>query len=90
MIIPASAVLGRNAAACGGRDQAIGRYRRGIIVAGQEHGQIGHIVVDQVRADPQVGKLRSHRAELEADPGLIYGMVQEIVLPRFDFELISR
>jgi phospholipid transport system substrate-binding protein len=41
-------------------------------------------------ADLMLGKLRSHRAELEADPGLIYGMVQEIVLPRFDFELISR
>ena len=41
-------------------------------------------------ADQMLGKLRSHRAELDADPNLIYGMVQEIVLPRFDFELISR
>jgi phospholipid transport system substrate-binding protein len=41
-------------------------------------------------AEQMLGKLRSHRAELDADPNLIYGMVQEIVLPRFDFELISR
>jgi phospholipid transport system substrate-binding protein len=41
-------------------------------------------------ADQMLGKLRSHRTELDADPSLIYGMVQEIVLPRFDFELISR
>jgi phospholipid transport system substrate-binding protein len=41
-------------------------------------------------ADQMLDKLRSHRAELDADPSLIYGMVQEIVLPRFDFELISR
>jgi len=41
-------------------------------------------------ADQMLGKLRSHRAELDADPSLIYGMVQDIVLPRFDFELISR
>jgi phospholipid transport system substrate-binding protein len=41
-------------------------------------------------ADLMLDKLRSHRTELDADPSLIYGMVQEIVLPRFDFELISR
>lgn len=37
-----------------------------------------------------LGKLRDHRSELEADPNLIYGMVRDIVLPRFDFDLISR
>jgi len=37
-----------------------------------------------------IAELRQHRAELEADPRLIYGLVEEIVVPRFDFELISR
>jgi phospholipid transport system substrate-binding protein len=41
-------------------------------------------------ADRMLDELREHRSELEADPRLIYGLVEEIVLPRFDFELISR
>ena len=41
-------------------------------------------------ADRMIAELRQHRSELEADPRLIYGFVEEIVLPRFDFDLISR
>lgn len=41
-------------------------------------------------ADRMIHELKLHRQELEADPLLIYGMVEEIVLPRFDFERISR
>lgn len=41
-------------------------------------------------ADRMIAELRQHRAELEADPRQIYGLVEEIVLPRFDFELISK
>jgi len=41
-------------------------------------------------ADRMIAELRQHRTQLEADPRLIYGLVEEIVLPRFDFELISR
>ena len=41
-------------------------------------------------ADRMIVELRSHRKELEADPRLIYGLVEKIVLPRFDFELISK
>jgi phospholipid transport system substrate-binding protein len=41
-------------------------------------------------ADRMITELRAHRKELEADPRLIYGLVEKIVLPRFDFELISK
>ncbi len=35
-------------------------------------------------------ELREHRTELEDDPGRIYDLVSEIVLPHFDFETIAR
>ena len=41
-------------------------------------------------ADRMIVELRDHRQQLEADPLLIYGLVEEIVVPRFDFERISR
>lgn len=34
--------------------------------------------------------LQNRRADLEADPGLIYDIVDEIVVPKFDFERITR
>ncbi len=34
--------------------------------------------------------LRQNRAMLDRDPGQIYGLVNQIVLPNFDFELMSR
>ncbi|QQS54441.1 MAG: ABC transporter substrate-binding protein [Candidatus Competibacteraceae bacterium] len=34
--------------------------------------------------------LRQNRAMLDRDPGRIYGLVDQIVLPNFDFELMSR
>lgn len=34
--------------------------------------------------------LQANREVLRADPGRLYGLVNQIVLPQFDFELISR
>lgn len=34
--------------------------------------------------------LRENRQSLEQDPGLIYNLVKDIVLPKFDFETMSR
>lgn len=34
--------------------------------------------------------IREHRAELKAHPSRIYDLVKELVLPHFDFELMSR
>ena len=37
-----------------------------------------------------IDALRQNRAKLDRDPGQIYGLVDQIVLPNFDFELMSR
>ncbi|MBE2294264.1 MAG: ABC transporter substrate-binding protein [Phycisphaerales bacterium] len=37
-----------------------------------------------------INALRQNRAALERDPSQIYGLVNRIVLPNFDFELMSR
>jgi len=37
-----------------------------------------------------LGEVAHRKAELEADPSKIYGLVQSIVVPNFDFERISR
>jgi phospholipid transport system substrate-binding protein len=37
-----------------------------------------------------IDALRQNRAKLDRDPGQIYGLVNQIVLPNFDFELMSR
>ncbi|MDG4554336.1 MAG: ABC transporter substrate-binding protein [Candidatus Competibacter sp.] len=37
-----------------------------------------------------IDALRQNRAMLDRDPGRIYGLVDQIVLPNFDFELMSR
>ena len=34
--------------------------------------------------------IREHRQELQRDPSMIYDLVKELVLPHFDFELMSR
>lgn len=34
--------------------------------------------------------VREHRQELQRDPSMIYDLVKELVLPHFDFELMSR
>ncbi len=34
--------------------------------------------------------IKAHRAELKRDPSMIYDLVKELVLPHFDFELMSR
>lgn len=44
----------------------------------------------QDTAERMLVELREHRSELESDPGLIYDLVSEIVLPHFDFETIAR
>lgn len=44
----------------------------------------------QDTADRMLVELREHRTELENDPGRIYDLVSEIVLPHFDFETIAR
>ena len=46
----------------------------------------------QVRAtaDQMINALRQNRAAIDADPKLLYGLVDEILLPRFDFERMSR
>lgn len=44
----------------------------------------------QDTADRMLVELREHRTELEDDPGRIYDLVSEIVLPHFDFETIAR
>ena len=41
-------------------------------------------------ADRMIQELQVHREQLDADPLLIYGLVEEIVVPRFDFARISR
>ena len=41
-------------------------------------------------ADITIEQLRLHRAELNRDPSGIYPLVERYVLPRFDFETISR
>jgi len=41
-------------------------------------------------ADTTLQQLRLNKARLEAHPGEIYSLVEKYVLPRFDFELISR
>jgi phospholipid transport system substrate-binding protein len=50
----------------------------------------GPMEVIRQTADRMIVELRQHRSELEADPRLIYGLVEDIVLPHFDFELISK
>ena len=37
-----------------------------------------------------IDALRQNRTKLDRDPGQIYGLVDQIVLPNFDFELMSR
>ncbi|MCB1794730.1 MAG: ABC transporter substrate-binding protein [Candidatus Competibacteraceae bacterium] len=37
-----------------------------------------------------IDALRQNRAKLDRDPGQIYGLVDQIVLPNFDFALMSR
>ncbi|HMQ11952.1 MAG TPA: ABC transporter substrate-binding protein [Candidatus Competibacter phosphatis] len=37
-----------------------------------------------------IDALRQNRAKLDRNPGQIYGLVDQIVLPNFDFELMSR
>jgi phospholipid transport system substrate-binding protein len=44
----------------------------------------------QDTADRMLVELRENRTELERDPGRIYDLVSEIVLPHFDFEAIAR
>lgn len=34
--------------------------------------------------------IRAHRAEIKRDPSVIYDLVKKLVLPHFDFELMSR
>jgi len=48
--------------------------------------------LDAVRetADRTMYQVKAHKQKLEMNPGAIYGLVEEYVLPRFDFELISR
>ena len=41
-------------------------------------------------ADRVLNEVRVRRAELEASPGKVYELVDQIVLPRFDFVYISR
>lgn len=41
-------------------------------------------------ADITIEQLRLHRTELNRDPSGIYRLVERYVLPRFDFETISR
>lgn len=40
--------------------------------------------------DRMLTALQTRRADLDASPGLIYALVEEIVLPAFDFERITR
>lgn len=44
----------------------------------------------QETADVTLQQLRLNKARLEAHPGEIYNLVEKHVLPRFDFDLISR
>lgn len=37
-----------------------------------------------------LGRLRDQQAEVKKDPTIAYGIVREVVLPHFDFPLISR
>lgn len=41
-------------------------------------------------SEQMLAVLKAQRAELEADPGKLYGAVSEIVLPHFDFEKMAR
>jgi phospholipid transport system substrate-binding protein len=41
-------------------------------------------------SNKMITALRENKAELQADNSKLYGLVQEIVLPHFDFDLMSR
>ena len=40
--------------------------------------------------DRVLAVLRAEKDSLKTDPGRLYGLVQEVILPRFDFERMSR
>lgn len=41
-------------------------------------------------ADQVLAQVNAHRAELKADPGKLYNLVQTLVVPHFDFESMVR
>jgi phospholipid transport system substrate-binding protein len=47
-------------------------------------------VLVQQTADQMLGKLRAERQVIDQHPGRIYDLVDEIVLPHFDFERMSQ
>ncbi|HAO31524.1 MAG TPA: ABC transporter substrate-binding protein [Candidatus Competibacter sp.] len=46
--------------------------------------------VVQQTSERMLDALRQNRATIDRDPGQIYALVNQIVLPNFDFELMSR
>ncbi len=44
----------------------------------------------QDTADRVLHEVKRHKAELEADPGKIYQLVDQLILPQFDFSTMSR
>lgn len=41
-------------------------------------------------SERMLSALKSHRSEIERNPAKIYGLVDQILVPRFDFSLITR
>jgi phospholipid transport system substrate-binding protein len=49
----------------------------------------GHQVIKQT-VDQTIAELAKRQAEIAADPGLLYPLIQHTVVPAFDFERITR
>ncbi len=58
----------------------------GLLSAAEE----GPVQVVQTTADRVLTEVKSHKTELEATPAQIYELVDQIILPHFDFNRISR
>lgn len=64
----------------------------GLIAAGPGWSQAPQAPLELVKstADEVLGKLRQDRALLQQDPGRIYDLVNQYILPHFDFERMSQ
>ncbi|RMD71200.1 MAG: ABC transporter substrate-binding protein, partial [Gammaproteobacteria bacterium] len=54
------------------------------------HAQQDPLQLVQQTAERMLAEIRAHKAELQQHPERIYDLVEDIVLPHFDFERMSR